>query len=330
MSPAKKAKNGDVSSQLLDIERGGGNGAVDFGRGVVLNVTHLGKVYFKKDGVSKGALMRYYADIWPVLKPHIVDRPLILKRHPDGVGGPVFYQQNAGDAVPAGVRVEVVGTGAGAARRLVGGDLQTLLYTVQLGAIEVHPWLSRIATPDMPDRCLIDLDPGDDVPFSGVVRLAKELLKLANDLDLPVALKMSGASGIHLVIPLPPKTSYDTSAELAMGLARLVSLQHPDRATIARSLAARPVGTIYVDAMQNARGKSMASAYSVRAKEGATVSTPIAAAELTARLRTSAFTMRAVQARIERDGDSWGAAVKTRASPGAIRAAIAALNAAAE
>ena len=298
-----------VEAQLRQIERDGGSGKVDFGRGGTLQVSSLGKPYFE-NGITKGALMRYYANVWSALMPHVRDRPLVLKRYPDGASGPMFFQQNAGENVPDSVRVEEVETrDDGAKPRIIGGDLATLLYTVQIGSIEVHPWLSRIGHLDTPDRCLIDLDPGDDVPFSAVVALTRQLLAIIRESGLRAAVKTSGASGMHLVVPLPAGISHDTSAELALLIACVGAARYPERATVERSLRSRPAGTIYVDPLQNARGKSMACAYSVRAKEGAPVSAPIAERELTARLRLSSLTVKTVPKRITRSGDLWGAAL---------------------
>ena len=158
---AKAVTPDDVEAQLTAIERGDGEGELDLGRGVSLHVSSLGKVYFPDAGVTKGALMRYYTRVSPVLLPHIAGRPLVLKRYPDGVGGPMFFQQDAGPHVPDVVRTKALPTEEkGDRQRIIGGELATLLYTVQLGAIEVHPWLSRVADIDGADRCLIDLDPG--------------------------------------------------------------------------------------------------------------------------------------------------------------------------
>jgi bifunctional non-homologous end joining protein LigD len=317
-SPSGRSTNGaaraaDVEAQLAALERESGEGELDLGRGVSLHVSSLAKVYFPEAGITKGVLMRYYTRVSPMLLPHIAGRPLVLKRYPDGVGGPMFFQQDAGPHVPDVVQTAVLSTvEKGDRARIVGGDLATLLYTVQLGAIEVHPWLSRISDIDSADRCLIDLDPSDDVPFSAVVALAREVRRIIEECGLAVAVKTSGSSGIHLVIALPPRTSYETSAELAMGIARAVAVARPDEATVERSIGARPPGTIYVDAMQNARGKSAASAYSVRAKPGATVSAPLAADELTGRLRMAAFTVKTMPARVARVGDLYGDALARR------------------
>jgi bifunctional non-homologous end joining protein LigD len=313
-APRTRASNAaDVEAQLAALERGAGEGELDLGRGVSLHVSSLAKIYFPEVGITKGALMRYYARVAPVLLPHIDGRPLILKRYPEGVGGSMFFQQDAGPHVPDVVRTAVLSTvDKGDRARIIGGDLATLLYTVQLGAIEVHPWLSRISDIDSADRCLIDLDPGDDVPFSAVVSLAREVRRIIEGCGLSGAVKTSGSSGIHLVIALPPRTSYDVSAQLAMQIARVAAATWPAVATVERSIGARPPGTIYVDAMQNARGKSAASAYSVRAKPGATVSAPLAADELTGRLRLGAFTVKTMPARLERMGDLYGRALTQR------------------
>jgi bifunctional non-homologous end joining protein LigD len=327
MTPRKtRSASTDVVDQLEAIEDQSGDGQLELGRGKTLRVTSLGKLFFPDAGVTKGALMRYYAAIWPVLQPQVEDRPLVLKRMPDGVGGQTFYQQNAGDHVPDGVRVETVQSDDGPSARIIGGDLLTLLYTVQLGAIEVHPWLSRIADLDAPDRCLIDLDPGDDVPFAEVVSLARDVREIAEMCALPIAVKTSGSSGIHLVLPLPARTTYDISSRLATLIARTVVARRPERATVERSIRARPEGTIYVDAMQNARGKSMACAYSVRARPAATVSAPLAERELTARLRTAAFTIASMPPRVARLGDLWSDGMARRPSAKTVRDAMGALE----
>jgi bifunctional non-homologous end joining protein LigD len=304
---AGRSTSADVEAQLTAIERGDGEGELELGRGVTLHVSSLNKVYFPDAGVTKGALMRYYARVSPYLLPEIDGRPLVLKRYPDGVGGPMFFQQDAGAHVPSTVRVKALPTeDKGMRPRIIGGDLATLLYTVQLGAIEVHPWLSRVASVDFPDRCLIDLDPGDDVPFSAVVELARDVLHITTQCGLSAAVKTSGSTGMHVVLALPPRTTYDTSARLAMLIAKAVVALRPERATVERSIKARPARSIYVDAMQNARGKSAASVYSVRARPAAPVSAPLAERELPARLETSAFTVRTMPARLARTGDIWG------------------------
>jgi bifunctional non-homologous end joining protein LigD len=175
---------------------------------------------------------------------------------------------------------------------------------------------------DSPDRCLIDLDPDDEVPFSSVVALAGDILRIVEEFGLTAAVKTSGSTGMHVVLPLPPRTSYATSVRLASRIAELTVKLRPTVATVERSIHNRPAGSIYVDAMQNARGKSAASAYSARAREGATVSAPLEPGELTGRLRMSTFTVRTMPARIARMGDIWGSALKGRPTTRALTRAL--------
>ena len=328
MMRRKRAENfSGVEAQLRALERGDGEGTLTFADGATLHVSSLSKPFFPEAGITKGTLMRYYTRVAPVLLPEIEGRALVLKRYPDGVAGPMFFQQNAGEHVPEAVRVATLDTvELGAKPRIVGGDLATLLYTVQLGAIEVHPWLSRIENIDAPDRCLIDLDPGDDVPFGDVAALAREVVRIAEACELTVALKTSGASGIHIVLPLPPRTSYETSAALALQLAEAVVAANPEAATVERGVKARPKKSIYVDALQNARGKSMAAPYSVRARPAASVSAPLRLRDLTSRLRIDAFTVGTMPARLTRVGDLWSDAIATRPPARTLARALAALQ----
>jgi bifunctional non-homologous end joining protein LigD len=302
-----------VHSQLRAIERDGGEGELVFSRGRRLRVSSLGKPFFGLSGATKGDLMRYYARVAPYVLPAIRERPLVLKRFPDGIDGPSFYQQNAGASTPDAVRVaEVEVEKGGRAERIIGGDLLTLLYTVQIGTIAVHAWLSRLPSIDVPDYSVIDLDPGDDVPFAKVVECARHVLAEMDGAGLHGAVKTSGSSGIHIAIPLPPRITFERSAALATRLAERVVRKHPALATLERSVRKRPRGTIYVDAQQNAHGKSVVSAYSVRAVRAATVSAPLKREELRRSSRMDAYTMRTIPPRLTRVGDVWATHLKVR------------------
>jgi bifunctional non-homologous end joining protein LigD len=310
---------GTILRQLDDIENDGGSGTLDFGRGRTLHVSSLDKPYFPDDGITKGDVMRYYAGVSPMLLPVIADRPLILKRYPDGIDGPSFFQQNAGAHVPDGVRVARLATAGGErAERIIGGDLLTLLYTVQIGTIAVHTWQARLQSPATADSTTIDLDPGDDVPFRDVVTLAKHIKSELDRMVLRGAIKTSGSSGLHIVVPLPPKTAFEDAARVAERIAERVVEEHPDLATIERSIKSRPAGTIYVDAQQNAQGKSVVAAYSVRERTGATVSAPLDWKELRRSLRIESFTVDTMPARLRKVGDLWGVAMKRRNTKRAI------------
>ena len=310
-------------TQLSRIEREGGDGTLVFPGGATLSVTSLDKPFWKKEGISKGALMRYYARVSPALLPAIADRPLALKRYPNGVDGHAFFQQNAGDHPPAGVRVTAIETEEeGKQPRLVGGDLPTLLYTVQLGTIAVNAWHSRVGSLDWPDYTILDLDPGPRAPFSRVVQVARWVREELDALGLHGVAKTSGSRGLHVVVPLPRRTGYDASAALAERVARRVADAHPKEATVARSIGDRPPGAIYVDHLQNARGKTLASVFSVRAKPGATVSTPVSWRQLTPSFDPTALTLATVPKRLARAAALWREAMDAPNDAAAIRAAL--------
>ena len=310
-APKKTASARDVESQLEQLERERQDGAVTFGGGKSLHVSSLDKVFFEDSAITKGDVMRYYAFVAPMLLPLLDGRPLILKRYPNGIGGSSFFQQNAG-TTPPGVRVAKVDTEDGSATRIIGGDLLTLLHTVQLGTIAVHPWQSRLPTVEYPDYSTIDLDPGKGVPFEQVIELAKRIREELESLDLNAALKTSGSRGLHIVVPLPARTTYARSVAVAEKIAAIVTGKYPRLATLERGLQRRPKGTIYVDAQQNARGKSVASAYSVRERAGAPVSAPLQWAELEHSLQIQNFTIATMRPRIDAVGDVWGDALKRR------------------
>ena len=311
-STAKHAESRDVEAQLEQLERAGRDGVVTVARGKSLHVSSLDKIFFEDAGITKGDVMRYYAHVAPILLPLLEGRPLILKRYPNGISGSSFFQQNAG-TTPAGVRVAEVETEDGThATRIIGGDLLTLLHTVQLGTIAVHPWQSRLPTIDYPDYSTIDLDPGTGVPFENVVELGRHIRDELESLELTAALKTSGSRGLHIVVPLPARTAYARSAAVAAKIAAIVTAKYPRLATLERSLQRRPKGTIYVDAQQNARGKSVASAYSVRERPGAPVSAPLRWDELERNLQIQDFTIATMRRRIDAVGDLWGEALKRR------------------
>jgi bifunctional non-homologous end joining protein LigD len=281
-----------VTDQLRRIERDGGDGILSLPDGGTLAVSSLGKVYFPEDGITKGGLMRYYARMAPSILPELQGRPLALRRYPTGIHGDSFFQHDPGEHVPDAVRTHLVRVENGLEeRRLIGGDLATLLYTVQLGAIVVNAWHSRIGTLDHPDYAVLDLDPGPDVPFERVVEVAREVHAQLTRQDLVGVPKTSGSRGIHILVPLPPETSYDVAARLAEEVAGTVAASRPEIATVERSLAERPSGTVYVDHLQNAYGKTLASVFTARARPGGPVSAPLTWRQVTRTLTPQRFTI---------------------------------------
>ncbi len=326
-SVAKKASSssapaGSVEQQLALIESDGGDGNVEIKRGVSLHVSSLDKVYFPADGFTKGDVMRYYARVAPQLLPTIADRPLVLKRTPEGIKGEVFFQQKPPQHAPPILRVETIVNDDGeSAERIVGGDLATLLYTVQIGCISVDPWHSRTGSIDEMDYTILDLDPGPRATFERVVEVAHWVKGELDARGLNAALKTSGSRGLHIAIPLPARTPYEAGLLLAQLIATRVAEAHPKEATVERSVKARPPAAIYVDYLQNVKGKSVAGVYCVRARDGASVSTPLQWKELNGSLNPRELNIETVPARIIKLGDIWSSALKARNTAAAIRKA---------
>lgn len=307
----------DVVAQLERLERAGRDGDVVLPDGARLHVSSLDRVYFPAAGRTKGDLLRYYARVAPALLPLVADRPLVLRRFPKGVDGPSFFQQKAPDAPPPGVRAETIVNDAGEPqRRFVGGDLATLLHTVQLGAISVDPWNARVGSLGRVDYAIIDLDPGDGVPFATVVAVAGLVRAALDAARLRGMPKTSGKRGLHVYVPRPRGATERSAVALARRIATRVATEHPDVATVTRAVAERRAGTVYVDYLQNIVAKPVAAAYCARATPEATVSTPLAWAELDDALDPRAFTIDTVPARLARLGDLWRPDGPGRGGPG--------------
>ena len=304
-----------VLAQIDELCDSNKRGTLDFGKGRTLSVTNLAKVFFESTSHTKGDLLRYYTLISPFILPTIVDRPLILKRFPNGIHGQAFYQQKASDDTPDGVRVEIVTNDEGERqRRMVGGDLLTLLYTVQLGAVSVDPWHSRFPKLDFADYSIIDLDPGPRAKFGRVVQIAQWVKEVLDELGLHAAIKTSGSTGMHVYLPLPPQTPNEAATLIAQIVAERVVREHPKEATVKRFVKQRGEAMVYVDYLQNIKGKTVAGAYCVRAREGATVSTPIEWDELDENLDPRDFTIDSVMERFADKGDIWATAMKKKNS----------------
>lgn len=306
--PTKSALQ-SLLTQLDEIEHGPGGGVITFPGGR-LEVSNLRKVFWPgasestRRSLTKGDLFRHYVRVAPMILPVLADRPLVMKRYPNGIAGAPFYQHRAPDKVPAGVRIERVTTGSETRPHLVGGSLTTLLYTAQLGSISQDPWFSRVPSPGTIDHVAIDLDPPEDLPFARVLDVARWVRDALAVLKAPGFAKTSGAGGLHVYVPMRPGTSYESGFLFAQIVATMVAERHPKQATIERSINARG-RRIYIDYMQNVRGKTLASAYSARASEFAGVSTPIAWEEVAEGVSPRDFTIANFDRRVKAAGDPW-------------------------
>lgn len=301
-----------VLDQLDAIEDAGGSGVLTLPGGHRLEVTNLQKVFWPaRPGserarlpLTKGDLFRHYARVAPYILPVLADRPLVMKRYPNGVAAAPFYQHRAPDKIPTGVRAEAVTSETETRAHLIGGSLVTLLYTAQLASISQDPWLSRVGSETNIDHIAIDLDPPDGLPFARVLDVARWVREELDTLRTRGFPKTSGAGGLHIYVPMPAGTPYDAGLIYAQIVATMVAKKHPKLATVERSLAARG-RRIYVDYMQNSRGKTLASAYSARANDFAGVSTPLTWDEVDEGVSPKDFTIPNFADRIAAVGDLW-------------------------
>src|SRR6266436_586646 len=269
-----------------------------------VSLTSLDRVYWPDEGLTKFDLISYYLKISSHIMPFLKDRPAILQRYPRGVKAPMFFQQDL-ESAPAFIKtVRLTNQEGRELNYAVYTTVGSLLHFVNLGTIEQHPWHSTIKNLDHPDYLMLDLDP-KEAPWKNVLEVALVCKQVLDELGLPAFPKTSGSSGIHIYVPLKSTYDYGRIAEIATALANEVARRAPKIATTQRSLAKREKQQVYVDAMQNARGKTIASVFSARAKPGATVSMPLTWKQIEKGVKIADFTIRNVPDLIKKNGDAW-------------------------
>lgn len=293
-----------LTEQLNDLEERRRDGKLRLPDGDTLDVSNLHKVFWPEPNYTKGDLLRYYARIAPLILPVIEDRPLVMKRFPNGVQGEAFYQHRAPEVYPRGVRIEAHDQ-FDVPTMFIGGNLKTLLYMAQLASISMDPWFSKVQALDEADLVAIDLDPQPGATFAQIRDVARWVHDELERLEVPGFPKTSGSEGLHIFIPLAPGTSYEAGVLFCQIIATLVASKHPKVATIERMVKKRKDKTIYVDYLQNIPGKTLACAYSARASAFAGVSAPLAWEEIDEDIRPQDFTIKTMEARVREVGDLW-------------------------
>jgi bifunctional non-homologous end joining protein LigD len=260
-------------------------------------LTRLDKVFWPVEGYTKGDLLAYYERVWPWLAPYLKDRPVVLTRYPDGIEGKSFYQKNAPEFTPEWARRETIdGTDY-----FVCNDLRTLLYVINSGAIPLHVWSARVGALDHPDWLILDLDP-KQAPFAHVIELARLLHEILGEAGAAHFVKTSGQAGMHVLVPLGAALTHAEATQLAEAIARVVVSERPDIATITRPVAARG-DKVYVDYLQNGRGKLIAGPLSVRPRAKAPVSMPLRWPQVNARLDPARWNIATAPRELAKHGD---------------------------
>src|SRR5712671_1425216 len=269
-----------------------------------VSLTSLERVYWPDEKLTKFDLLSFYLHISSHLMPFLKERPAILQRYPRGIKAPMFFQQDL-ESAPAFIKTVRLTNQEG--RKLnyaVYTTVGSLLHFVNLGTIEQHPWHSTAKHLDQPDYLMLDLDP-KEAPWKNVLEVALVCKEVFDELGLPAFPKTSGSSGIHVYLPLKPKYDFGKIAAVAMALAGEVASRAPKLATTQRSLAKRQKQQVYVDSMQNARGKTIAAAYSARAKPGATISMPLTWKQVQKGVKISDFTIKNTPGLLKKTGGAW-------------------------
>ncbi len=292
----------------------------------VLKLSNLDKPFWPDEGVTKGDLLSYYRAIAPVLVPHLKDRPFTMKRYPDGWQGNFFFQKDAPKHMPSWITTRAFRSASRESRQkrtirypLVNEEL-ALLWMVNMGCIDMNTWYSRVGKPERPDFVLFDLDPSSDVGFPETVEVALLLKQALDGLGLEGFPKTSGADGIHVLVPIARRHTYAQTREFSEIIARALARTHRGLVTTEWSKAKRK--GVLIDSNQNGEGKTIASVYSVRPKEGAPVSTPLRWDEVNSKLDPAEFTMDVVLGRAQQDGDLFEGVLTTKQSLGAALKAL--------
>ncbi len=284
------------------------------------------RVLFPEDGITKADLFEYYREIAPALVPHLKDRPFTMKRYREGAAGDGFFQKQAPKGMPSWIPTRTFRTQPReGGSRLVDFPLvnstEALLWMVQMHCIDMNAWYSRVDKPERPDYVVFDLDPPED-GFANAIRVAHLTHEVLERLDLRSYVKTSGASGIHVLVPITRRSTFDETYEFAERVARTVEEENPGLATTEWLKRKRPEGSVLVDHRQNGHGKTIASVYSVRPRPGAPVSTPLGWEELSEDVRPGDFGMREALERVERHGDLYEPVLRGGQSLGPVLRAL--------
>ncbi len=301
-TPQKKGPALSVS-EFLRLKQPKGDLIIDV-EGQPVSVTSLDRIYWPDEKITKFELLRYYLQVSAYILPFLKNRPAILQRWPRGIKAPMFFQQDL-ESAPAFIKTVRLTNQQG--RELdyaVYTTTASLLHFVNLGSIEQHPWHSTAAKLDKPDWLAIDLDP-KKAPWENVLQVAVVCKQVCDEIGLNAFPKTSGSSGIHIYLPLTPTNDYAKVAEFSRLLASEIARRAPKIATVERSIDKRKRDQVYVDWMQNARGKSLAAVFTARAKPGATVSMPLTWKRIEQGVKISDFTVKNVPALLKKNGDAW-------------------------
>ena len=274
--------------------------------GKEVRLTNLDKVFWKEEGITKGDLIQYYADVAPVLLPPIRDRALVMKRYPHGASGEFFFMKRAPSPRPEWIQTCTIHHGSGNVIDFpMINDVPALLWVINLGCIDLNQWYATCDDYDRPDYVHFDLDPGPGATWENVLESGLIVRDALAALDMPALVKTTGSKGLHVYVPIVRGPLQKQVWTFAKALAVELANRHPQLMTSEYKVAKRPHGRVLVDYNQNAWGRTLASIYSVRPRPQAPVSTPVSWAEIDAGVRIEDFRLDNVRQRIDKMSDLW-------------------------
>ncbi len=262
--------------------------------------THRDKLFWEREKITKGDVLNYYESIAPLILPYLIDRPESLKRYPNGIENPSFFQKNIKE-YPEWLSTFLVEHHEKTINYALIQDKKSLLYVVNLGCIEIHPWFSRIQNLENPDFLVFDLDP-EDIAFDAVVKTAQTLHALLEEIEVPSYCKTSGGRGIHVCVPLQARYTYEQAKQFSELIAIVIHRQLPEITSLERSPKKRQK-RVYIDCYQNNFGQTIAAPYCIRAKPGAPVSTPLSWSEVKIGIDPLNYTLFNIANRLKKKGD---------------------------
>ena len=294
-----------MARQPLTIPRDQDNVILSVDRKDV-RLTNLRKIFWQELGLTKGDLLRYYAEVAAVLLPHLTDRAMVMKRYPHGAAGGFFFMKRAPAPRPDWIQICTIEHGSGNVIDFpMIQDRASLLWVINLGCIDLNQWYARCDHLDQPDYVHFDLDPGVGATFDRVGETALIVREALDVLKMPSLVKTTGSKGMHVYVPIVRGPEQKQVWTFAKALAQELAARHPALVTAEYRVAKRPRGRVLVDYNQNAWGRTLASIYSVRPREEATVSTPITWREVERGVRIEDFTVANVPTRVGKLGDLW-------------------------
>ncbi|MDR6968359.1 bifunctional non-homologous end joining protein LigD [Flavobacterium arsenatis] len=292
---ANKSKSGSKPSKKSTTKKG--SDKVEF--------TNLDKLFWPDLKITKGDVINYYDAVADYIMPYLKDRPQSLRRTPDGIKSEGFFQKDVAGKVPKWIKTRKIKSDSKeeSIEYLLCQDKDTLLFMANWGCIELNPWSSRVGSLNNPDYIIFDIDP-KDAPMKNVIATALKVKEILDQLKVPAYIKTSGGNGLHVFIPVKPKYTYNQTRNFSHLVSQMVHRDLPKITSLERMPAKRK-GKVYLDFLQNGKGKTMASIYSLRPREGATISVPLDWDEVNNKLDLKKFNLKTITKRLEEKGDLW-------------------------